>query len=368
VWHEGDAVISFRERRAWLVGSISLVVIGVALGFAFNINRFQGLRGVYSLAADLEDAAGLQNGNEVRVAGVKVGQVKRVELRPDAARVFMEVESDIELPVETRLEVKLKTLLGQKFIDLQMPEAFITGGSNGGSTVGVSDRMYRDGDVIPMEQMQVPFEIYQAATEGTRTLEGIDKQALRDLFDVLAGTIGESKEELSRALVAIDRAGNVLRPKSADISRLLRNLEQVTGTLAASDQDIGGILDEGADVLETLAERRRTLSSLLAAVNDLSANLGLLIEVSRGHVRAGVGDLDSILIAAEGELDSLEAALDELAVSQSMFAAPLRHGRYVEGHACAITTEDTCVPDGSPENPGLPSRGTQPTAFRQVMP
>ena len=360
-------MISFQERRAWLVGSVSMVIIGVAFGFAFNINRFQGLRGVYSVAADLEDAAGLQSGNEVRVAGVKVGQVKGVELRPGAARVFMEVESDVPIPRETRLQVKLKTLLGQKFIDLQMPEAFITGGSAGGSTEGVTDGMLGDGDVIPLDQTSVPFEIYQAATEGTRTLEGIDKQALRDLFDVLGGTIGESKEELSRALVAIDRAGKVLRPKSAGISRLLRNLEKVTGTLAASDEDIGGILDEGADVLETLAERRRTLSSLLAATNDLSANLGLLIEISRGHVRSGVADLDSILLTAEGELKTIETALDELATAQSMFAAPLRHGRFVEGHACAITIEDTCVPDGSPDNPGLPTRGTQPTAFAQVL-
>jgi phospholipid/cholesterol/gamma-HCH transport system substrate-binding protein len=359
-------MISFRERRAWLVGAISLVLIGVGLGFAFNINKFEDFRGVYSLAADLEDAAGLQPGNEVRVAGVKVGQVKNVELRPRAARVHMEVETDIDLPVETRLEVKLKTLLGQKFIDLQMPEAFITGGSAGGTPTNVTDGMFKDGDVIPIGQTSVPFEIYQAATEGTRTLEGIDKEALRDMLDVLGGTIGESKEELSHALVAIDRAGKVLRPKSAGISRLLRNLQKVTGTLAASDEDIGGILDEGGEVLETLARRRRTLSSLLAATNDLSANLGLLVEVSRGHVQNGVADLDSILITAEGELRTIEKALDELGIAQGMFAAPLRHGRFVEGHACAVTSEDTCVPDGSPEKPGLPSRGTQPTTLRRV--
>jgi phospholipid/cholesterol/gamma-HCH transport system substrate-binding protein len=353
-------VISFRERRPWLVGVISMIIIGTAFGFAFNIGRFEGLRGVYTLSADLEDAAGLQSGNEVRVAGVKIGQVKGVTLRPDAARVLMEIEGDVALPDETRLEVKLKTLLGQKFIDLQMPEAFLTGGTS------AVDEMLKDGDVIPMNQTRIPFEIYQAATEGTRTLEGIDKEALRDLFAVLGGTIGESKEELSQALVAVDRAGDVLQPKSAEISTLLRNLQKVTGTLAASDEDIGGILDEGTDVLETLAERRRTLSSLLAATNDLSANLGLLIEISRGHVRSGVTDLDSILVAAEGELGVIEESLDELATAQSMFAAPLRHGRFVEGHTCAVTTEDTCVPDGSPDRPGLPTRGQQPEAFAQV--
>lgn len=354
-------MISFRERRPWLVGLLSLAIVATALGFAFNINRFQGLRGVYSISADLQDAAGLQAGNEVRVAGVKIGQVKEVTLEPESARVLMEIEGDVDIPADTRLQVKLKTLLGQKFIDLQMPEAFLTGGPT------AVDEMLEDGDVIPMDQTRIPFEIYQAATEGTRVLEEVDKEALRELFAVLGSTIGESKEELSQALVAIDRAGKVLEPKSSEISRLLRNLEQVTGTLAASDDDIGGILDEGADVLETLAERRRTISSLLAATNDLAANLGLLIEVSRGSVQAGVGDLDSILLMAEQELGTIEDALDELATAQSMFSQPLKFGRFVEGHACAITIEDTCVPNGSPERPGLPTRGQQPTAFRQVL-
>ena len=354
-------MISFRERRPWLVGLLSLVIIATGFGFAFNIDRFQGLRGVYSISADLEDAAGLQSGNEVRVAGVKIGQVKDVILQPEAARVLMEIEADLEIPVETRLQVKLKTLLGQKFIDLQMPEAFLTGGPT------AVDGMMEDGDVIPMDQTRIPFEIYQAATEGTRALEEVDKEALRELFAVLGSTIGESKEELSQALVAIDRAGKVLEPKSSDISQLLRNLETVTGTLAASDEDIGGILDEGADVLETLAERRRTISSLLAATNDLAANLGLLIEVSRGNIQSGTGDLDSLLVVVEEELDVIEGALDELGTAQSMFAKPLQFGRFVEGHPCAITSEDTCVPDGSPSSPGLPTRGTQPTAFRQVL-
>ncbi len=116
---------TFRERRPWLVGLISIALITIGMVLAFSVNRFEGLRGVYSISADLQDAAGLVPGNEVRVAGVKVGNVKAIELTADAARIRMEIEEDVQIPVETRLVVKLKTLLGQKFIDLQMPASFI---------------------------------------------------------------------------------------------------------------------------------------------------------------------------------------------------------------------------------------------------
>ncbi|MEA2461875.1 MAG: phospholipid/cholesterol/gamma-HCH transport system substrate-binding protein, partial [Actinomycetota bacterium] len=83
---------SFRERRPWLVGIVSLILLSIAVGFAFSVNRFEGLRGVYSVSADLSDAAGVQAGNEVRVAGVKVGHVTGVTLRPRAARIEMEIQ------------------------------------------------------------------------------------------------------------------------------------------------------------------------------------------------------------------------------------------------------------------------------------
>jgi phospholipid/cholesterol/gamma-HCH transport system substrate-binding protein len=258
------------------------------------------------------------------------------------------------------LEVKLKTLLGQKFIDLQFPRSYleaVSAGDGDDATAG----FFEPGDVIPLDQTSVPFEVYQAASEGTAVLEGIDKRSLRRMLRVLAGSVHVSKEEIGSALAALDRAGDVLAPKSGGIGRLLRNLDDVSGTLARSDRDIDTLLEGGADLLTVLAERRSETSSLLAAADDLGRTLGLLLQVARGSIQTGARDLDSILLAAESELGALERALEELGPAQELFAAPLRFGRFTEGHVCAVTTEDTCVPFGTPENPGFPVEGTQPS-------
>ena len=351
---------SFRELPPTVVGLISIVLIAAGLGAAFSVNHFQGLRGVYEISADLSDAAGLQAGNEVRVAGVKVGRLTGISLTDDAARITMEVESDVQLPVETRVEVKLKTLLGQKFVDLQYPKGYVAAASNGGNPRAATSGYLAHGDVIPKSQTEVPFEMFQAANEGTAVLEGIDKKALRRMIDVLARTVTGSKEELGAALVALDDATAVLSPKSKDISALLRHSRDVTETLSEGDQDLEGILSRGANVLETLADRRATLSSLLAATNDLTLDLGLLIRSARSDVDLGVADLNTLLASIEAETESLDAALAEFGKSQEMFGRTLKFGRFIEGHACAVTTADTCVPDGSPTNPNIPSRGQQP--------
>ena len=149
--------------------------------------------------------------------------------------------------------------------------------------------------------------------------------------------------------------------RAHEIGRLLRNLNKVSGTLALSGTDLEGILDNSAEVLGVLAERRETISTLLAATNDLGQNLGTLVQVARGSIELGVKDLNSLLLAAESELETLEKAIEMLPVSQKLFAQPGQFGRFIEGAACAVTSEDTCVPDGTPQHPGLPVHGTQPT-------
>lgn len=352
---------SFRERSPIVVGIISMILLIIGVSVAFSVNKFEGLRGVYSLSADLQDAAGLQPGNEVRVAGVKVGRVTKVTLTDEAAQITMEIADETRIPTETRLEVKLKTLLGQKFIDLQLPKSFVAAAAQGDDPAAATSGMFRPGDVIPLDQTKIPFDIYQAASEGTSTLAEIDKKALRQLLNVLATTVGTSKEELRRVLVAVDDAGTVLGKESAGISKLLRNSKDVTRILADSDQDIDGLLVRSADVLGTLADRRSNISSLLAATQDLAQNLGTLIQVARGDISLGVRDLDSILLMAEGEVGTIEKAIKELGVAQELFGQPNQFGRFIEGHICALTTEDTCVPHGSAENPGLPVQGTQPS-------
>jgi phospholipid/cholesterol/gamma-HCH transport system substrate-binding protein len=252
-------------------------------------------------------------------------------------------------------------LLGQKFIDLQLPRSALAARAGGSDApLAQAGGLIEPGDVIPITQTRIPFDIYQAANQGTQVLAEIDKEALRELLNVLAGTFEQAGPELRRALVSVNDLGEVLGPKSAEIGRLLRNLNKVSGTLALSGDDLAGILDNSAEVLGVLADRRETISTLLAATNDLGRNLGTLVQIARGSIEAGVTDLNSLLLAAESELDTIEIALEELPISQKLFAQAGQFGRFIEGNACAVTSEDTCVADGSPEDPGLPVHGTQP--------
>jgi ABC-type transporter Mla subunit MlaD len=152
----------------------------------------------------------------------------------------------------------------------------------------------------------------------------------------------------------------VLKTKNAGIRKLLVNASDLSGTLAESGDNIEGLLERATEVLGTLADNRRTTSSLLAATNDLTENLGFLIQAARGSIQVGTGDLNGILTRVETELDTLDEALGEFGTAQELFGQNIKFGRFIEGHVCSFTTANLCRPDGSPEDPKLPQEGSQP--------
>src|SRR5687767_5500041 len=195
----------FRERNPILVGLISVGVLTVLMTFAFSLNRFTFFRGVYAVEADFEDAAGLTAENEVRVAGLKVGKVKSIELSSrddsevrDRVHVVMEIASGIKLGADTEAEIKLKTILGQKFVDI-VPK--------GGAP------FVREDQIIPLERTRIPFELYEVTNRSVGTLGEIDADALNDALRELGTLFDDPEGNLGRALDGLSKASAGLKDR-----------------------------------------------------------------------------------------------------------------------------------------------------------
>ncbi len=95
-----------------VVGLVGLAAIGLGV---FYSNQIIGTGTTYS--ADFTDAGGLRTGNDVRIAGVKVGTVDSIALHGTKVRIEFDVK-DAWVGNETTAAIKIKTLLGQEYIAL----------------------------------------------------------------------------------------------------------------------------------------------------------------------------------------------------------------------------------------------------------
>ncbi len=98
-------------RRIGLMGA-AVVAILAALIMATTIFPF----GSNTYTAELEHSAGLRVGEEVQVAGVGVGEIRKIELDGQHVKVEFTVDKDIDLGKNTTAEVKVATLLGTHFL------------------------------------------------------------------------------------------------------------------------------------------------------------------------------------------------------------------------------------------------------------
>src|SRR6478672_3817184 len=109
----------FRERNPVVVGAISLAVVALLVLAAFRAQDLPVIGGGDTYYAAFAESGGLKAGDEVRIAGVRVGKVDSVELDGDHVTVAFKVATSEQFGPTTNAAIKVKTLLGAMFLSLE---------------------------------------------------------------------------------------------------------------------------------------------------------------------------------------------------------------------------------------------------------
>jgi phospholipid/cholesterol/gamma-HCH transport system substrate-binding protein len=321
---------NFRERSPAVVGIISILAIAAATTLAFFIDRIPMVKQSYEVKAEFKDGAGLQSENQVRVAGIKVGTVSDIELIEDRVVVTLEIDNGTEIPKDAFAEIKLATLLGTKFVDVE--------GKGGGP-------LLEDGDVIPIERTAVPYEIYQASNQGTAVLEDLDGEALNDMLVELTKLTKVTQEELGVALEGLNELGTGLNDKDEELRSLLSEADDLTGLLNDEGGNINRLIDASNQVLGSLARKREDVQSLLEVTKQMAADVSGLIDNNRQQLDSILTDLHRALIVLERNVEHLDVALRFAGPSSRYFGSLFTQGRWSDIFSCALVLSDSCEQD-----------------------
>lgn len=313
----------FRERNAIAVGAVSVAVLALLMLFAFSLDRLTFLRGVHVIEADFADAAGLIPENEVRVAGLKVGKVRSIELASssgagrvrDRVRVSMEIQDDVDLGRASEAEIKLKTLLGAKFVDI-MPK--------GGAPY------LEPGDRIPLDQTRIPFELYQVTNKTVETIGQIDAKALNEALNELAELTDDPNGNFGRAFVGLAKATEALAERDAELESLVRGADRVVGVLGSRSSELGRIIANGAEILEALEARREGVQRFARESGRLAEQLSGLLSSTRKDLDPALRHLHTVLEVVADNIPNLEETIRTLGPDSESFARTTTQGNWVD--------------------------------------
>jgi phospholipid/cholesterol/gamma-HCH transport system substrate-binding protein len=215
---------------------VSILVTGLLAAIMGNIGFGAGAtyRAVFSNASMLE------KGDDVRVAGVSVGEVKSVaHYERNQALVTFRVKADVPLTTASRAEIRFLNLVGDRYLALEQGASADAEPLEGGATLPIS-----------------------------QTSPALDLTTLFNGFQPLFQALSPAQvNDLSMNLV------QVLQGEGGTVQGLLQKTASLTNTLADRDQLIGEVIDNLGQTLETVDNRHEQLSDLIVELKGWMSDL-----------------------------------------------------------------------------------------------
>lgn len=250
-----------------LVTAVSTALLGLTIANT-SFAPSTGYRALFT------DVTALNPGDEIRIGGVRVGQVDRIGLTDQShAEVDFSVDSGRRLPANTLAALKYRNLVGQRYIALSPGP-------------GDPRAMLKPGDTIPLDHTQ-------AALNLTVLFNGF-----KPLFK---GLSPQDVNQLSYEII------QVLQGEGGTITSLLRHTASLTSTIAQKDQVIGSLIDNLNSVLTTVNTRDRQLSSLIVTLQQLVSGLSQ----DRQPIGDAVSALADLTTTTAGLVDQARAPLKD---------------------------------------------------------
>lgn len=315
---------SFRERDPLRVGVLAMTTVASLVFLSFNLSRLQG--GTKYTAAFTE-ASGLKRGEDVRIAGVKVGKVEHVGLESDHVKVVFTVGSKVRFGARSRAQIKLSTLLGSHYLQIQ-PAG--TGRQSPHSE-------------IPTSRTTPSYEVVPALQDLSQKAGAIDVTQLSTAFDTLSDTLRDAPANVRGSLEGLRKVSRAVASRDDSLSRLLGHSKNVTRLLADRSTDLAALVSDGSALLGEIDDRRTVIRQLLTGTVGLSQQITGTVEENRATLGPALTQLHRVVNILLHDQDDLTRALRTLGPFVTVAGDATANGRWFDGYLQNLVLE---VPPG----------------------
>jgi virulence factor Mce-like protein len=249
--------------RNRLARVVAIVLVGLVVAGAALIVRDLLFR-PKTITAYFTTTTAIYPGDEVRVSGVKVGNIKSIQ--PQGARVKMTLRVDrgVPIPADAKAVIVAQNLVAARYV--QLTPAYRTSGP-----------VMADGAVIPVERTAVPVEWDQVKTQLMRLATDLGPNpkaptpSIARFIDSAANALQGNGDKLRQTLAQLSGVGRILANGSGNIVDIIKNLQTFVTALRDSNVQIVQFNDRLATLTSVVNDSR---SDLDAALTDLSTAVG----------------------------------------------------------------------------------------------
>lgn len=284
---------------------LSAALVAILIAAIVAASRFAAVGARTTITAYFVNTNGMFVGDEVRILGVPVGKIDRIEPQPQRAKVTFYVEDEFKVPADAKAVILSPNLVTSRAI--QLTPAYTSG------------PVLQNNSVIPLERTAVPVEfddLRQQLQKLTDTLQPTEPGGVSKLgafVDSAAGNLRGNGASIRETIIKLSQAFSALGDHSTDLFSTIKDLSIVVSALQSSANLVRQLNVNLAAVTGLLSAGPTQIGTAIADINSVV-----------GDVQSFVADNKDAMGIASDKLASITTALNQSRddIKQTLHIAP----------------------------------------------
>lgn len=311
-----------------LVTSAATYVLGTTIA-----NSSYGTSTTYR--ADFTDVTGVTVGDDVRIAGVRVGTIQDIQIvHHDTARITFDVLKDRPLPTSVLARLRYRNLIGQRYLDIEQGP-------------GDSNATLQPNAVIPQSQTQPALDLTVLFAGFQPLFQGLNADQFNQLSGEIIQTLQGEGGSLDMLLGTLGDLTNTLANKDHLIGEVVDNLNSVLGVIGSRDAELSNLIVQLQGFVSGLAEDRATIGNAIDGINSLATSTAGLLTQIRQPLKKDVADLTGLVGNLNKNSGTLKYVIQQLAPTIGGLIRTASYGSWFNFYLCSISGTIT-LPGGGP--------------------
>ncbi|MCW2824906.1 MAG: hypothetical protein JWQ91_1823 [Aeromicrobium sp.] len=328
---------TLRRVPGEIAGLVGFVAVSLLLTSLVVNTLAQGQGDRREFTAEFTDASGLGPGDEVRMAGVRVGRVESRRLAGDVARVTFSVDRDQPVRTDTIARISYLNLLGQQYLALEPTKR--PGTRQPIDTVIGTDR------TAPALDLTEMFNAFKPLFD---TLEPADVNRLAEQLVAALQGQGSVVASLTQEVAGLTQH---LADRDRVITSVVANATTVMATFDDHRADVEHVVAGLSTLVDGLADDADQIDAAILAVESLGSTVGEIVRVAAPSVTRAVRSMSTVGTTMAAHLDDLDAATRDLPVMLDAYARSMSYGSWLNIYICSLGLRaggKALIPDVAP--------------------
>ena len=261
------------------VGVFSAICVVLLAILAKEVGNLSFFTHRVTYKADMPDVTGLFPTDDVKVAGVKVGQVSKVTTDHGHAVVSFNVDKTVPLRTSTQIGLRYRNVLGEKYL-------YLYPGSTG--------PVMSSGSTIPLRQAVSDADIDAFLNALGPFVKAINPQEGNLFLQAMVSALEGNQDQVNQLLGNTATVSNTLGNLNQQVGGVIDNFNTVLTALAQRSGDLDALVNNLNQVSQSLVARNNDLDTAVDEFSQLAAHFKDLLSTNRGNLDQAVNNLQGI--------------------------------------------------------------------------